>query len=139
MNLILKTSPRRAFTGHACEGSGSIYLSLSVNSQLKKLLVGSTDGNARIYCLDNHHGVQKVNLRVVPPESTSSKMFEIITLCSNINSIINLLLAGTINPYCQMMENSSRIFSEIFIFRVLAEAVLLQNSSIKNHEYLFSV
>jgi len=54
-----QTSPRRAFTGHACEGSGSIYLSLSVNSQLKKLLVGSTDGNARIYCLDNHHGVQK--------------------------------------------------------------------------------
>ena len=49
------------------KGSGSIYLSLSVNSQLKKLLVGSTDGNARIYCLDNHHGVQKVEtfLRVM--------------------------------------------------------------------------
>jgi len=54
-----QTLPRRAFTGHACEGSGSIYLSLSVNSRLKKLLVGSTDGNARIYCLDNHYDVKK--------------------------------------------------------------------------------
>ena len=34
----------------------------------------------------------------------------------------------TINPYWQIMENSSRIFSEIFIFRT--QAVLLENSSI---------
>ena len=33
------------------------------------------------------------------------------------------------------MENSSRIFSEIFVFRVVTQAVLLENSSIKNHEY----
>ena len=43
-----------------------------------------------------------------------------------------------VNPYWQIMENSSRNFSEIFIFRVVTQAVLLENSSIKNHEYLFS-
>ena len=31
----------------------------------------------------------------------------------------------------QIMENSSRIFSEIFIFRVVTQAVLLENSSIR--------
>ena len=36
------------------------------------------------------------------------------------------------------MENSSKNFSGIFIFRVVTQAVLLENSSIKNHEYLFS-
>ena len=36
------------------------------------------------------------------------------------------------------MENSSRNFSEIFIFWGVTQAVLLENSSIKNHEYLFS-
>ena len=45
---------------------------------------------------------------------------------------------GPFNPYWQIMENSSRNFSEIFIFRVVTQAVLLENSSIKNHEYLFS-
>ena len=34
-------------------------------------------------------------------------------------------------PYWQIMENSSRIFSEIFIFRVVTQAVLLENSSIR--------
>ena len=34
------------------------------------------------------------------------------------------------NPYWQIMENSSRNFSEIFIFRVVIQAVLLENSSI---------
>ena len=34
-----------------------------------------------------------------------------------------------INPYWQIMENSSRNFSEIFIFRVVTQAVLLENSS----------
>ena len=64
-----------------------------------------------------------------------------------------------INPYKQIVENSSRNFSEIFIFWVVTQAVLLENSSnfflkfqfwgvtqavllenssIKNHEYLFS-
>ena len=42
------------------------------------------------------------------------------------------------NPYWQIMENSSRNFSEIFIFRVVTQAVLLENSSIKNPEYLFN-
>ena len=36
------------------------------------------------------------------------------------------------------MENSSRNFSEIFILRVVTQAVLLENSSIKNYEYLFN-
>ena len=35
------------------------------------------------------------------------------------------------NPYWQIMENSSRNFSEIFIFRVVTQAVLLENSSIR--------
>mgnify|MGYP004359747131 CR=1 FL=1 len=34
-------------------------------------------------------------------------------------------------PYWQILENSSRIFSEIFIFRVVTQAVLLENSSIR--------
>ena len=38
------------------------------------------------------------------------------------------------NPYWQIMENSSRNFSEIFIFRVITQAVFLENSSIKNHD-----
>ena len=36
-----------------------------------------------------------------------------------------------VNPYWQIMENSSRNFSEIFIFRVVTQAVLLENSSIR--------
>ena len=36
-----------------------------------------------------------------------------------------------INPYWQIMENSSGNFTEIFIFRVVTQAVLLENSSIK--------
>ena len=64
-----------------------------------------------------------------------------------------------VNPYWQIMENSSRNFPKIFIFWVVTQAVLLENSSsffskfqfwgvtqavllenssIKNHEYLFS-
>ena len=35
-----------------------------------------------------------------------------------------------LNPYWEIMENSSRNFSEIFIFRVVTRAVLLENSSI---------
>ena len=35
-----------------------------------------------------------------------------------------------INPYWQIMENSSGNFTEIFIFRVVTQAVLLENSSI---------
>ena len=38
-----------------------------------------------------------------------------------------------INPYRQIMENSSRNFSEIFIFRVVRQAVLLENSSKRRH------
>ena len=34
------------------------------------------------------------------------------------------------------MENSSRNFSEIFIFRVVTQAVLMENSSMNNHEYV---
>ena len=41
-----------------------------------------------------------------------------------------------VNPYWQIMENSSRIVPEIFIFRVVAPAVLLENSSIKNYVLL---
>ena len=36
-----------------------------------------------------------------------------------------------INPYWQIIENSSRNFSEIFIFRMVTQAVLLENSSIR--------
>ena len=64
-----------------------------------------------------------------------------------------------LNPYWQIMENSSRNFPKIFIFWVVTQAVLLENSSsffskfqfwgvtqavllenpsIKNHGYLFS-
>ena len=64
-----------------------------------------------------------------------------------------------INPYLQILENSSKNFSEIFIFWVVTQAVLLENSSsffskfqfwgitqtvllenssIKNHGHLFS-
>jgi len=35
-----------------------------------------------------------------------------------------------VNPYWQIMEKSSRNFSEIFIPRVVKQAVLLDNSSI---------
>ena len=38
--------------------------------------------------------------------------------------------AGKFNPYCQILENSSRKFSKISIFRVISQAVLLENSSI---------
>ena len=40
-------------------------------------------------------------------------------------------LTKPFNPYWQIMENSSRNFSEIFIFRVVTQAVLLENSSIR--------
>ena len=35
------------------------------------------------------------------------------------------------NPYWQILENSSRNFSAIFIFRVVTQAVLLENLSIR--------
>ena len=35
-----------------------------------------------------------------------------------------------LNPYWQIVENSFRNFSEIFIFRVVTQAILLENSSI---------
>ena len=38
---------------------------------------------------------------------------------------------SAINPYWQIMENLSRNFSEIFIFQVITQAVLLENSSIR--------
>ena len=37
--------------------------------------------------------------------------------------------ATAINPYWQILENSSRNFSEICIFWVVTQAVLLENSS----------
>ena len=66
---------------------------------------------------------------------------------------------NSFNPYWQILENSSRNFSKIFIFWVVTQAVLLENSSsffskfkfwgvtqavllenssIKNHGHLFS-
>ena len=36
-----------------------------------------------------------------------------------------------INPYWPIMENLSRNFSEIFVFRVVTQANLLENSSIR--------
>ena len=52
---------------------------------------------------------------------------------------ISLVWKVRFNPYLQILENSSRNFSEIFIFRVVRQAwPLLENSSIKNHDYLFS-
>ena len=71
----------------------------------------------------------------------------------------NLDSINILNPYWQILENSSRNFSKIFIFWVVTQAVLLENSSsffskfkfwgvtqavllenssIKNHGYLFS-
>ena len=41
------------------------------------------------------------------------------------------LSLGILNPYWQIMENSSRNFSEVFNFRVITQAVLLENSSIR--------
>ena len=40
-------------------------------------------------------------------------------------------VTNIINPYWQIMENSSRNFSGIFIFRVVTQTVLLDNSSIR--------
>ena len=34
-----------------------------------------------------------------------------------------------INPYCQILENSSRNFSKILNFRVMTQTVYLENSS----------
>ena len=34
-----------------------------------------------------------------------------------------------LNPYWQILENSSRIFSEISVFRLLSQIVLLEKSS----------
>ena len=52
------------------------------------------------------------------------------------SKIIEILVAENIfisrqyfNPYWQIMENSSRNFSKIFIFWVVTQAVLLENSS----------
>ena len=39
------------------------------------------------------------------------------------------LISAVFNPYWQIMENSSKNFSKIFIFRVVTQAVLLENSS----------
>ena len=41
------------------------------------------------------------------------------------------LKIGIFNPYWQIMENSTRNFSGIFIFRVVIQAVLVENSSRK--------
>ena len=41
------------------------------------------------------------------------------------------LVQGFLNPYWQIMENSSRNFSQICIFRVVTQPVLLENSSIR--------
>ena len=35
--------------------------------------------------------------------------------------------AGKFNPYCQILENSSRKFSKISIFRVMSKTVLQEN------------
>ena len=48
--------------------------------------------------------------------------------------VVLLALILRFNPYWQIMENSSRNFPKIFIFWVVTQAVLLENSSIKNHE-----
>ena len=47
----------------------------------------------------------------------------------NLTTIIIDLLSQPkmFNPYWQIMENSFRIFSEIFIFRVVTQAILLEN------------
>jgi len=43
--------------------------------------------------------------------------------------IFHLIWVSTINPYLQILENSSRNFSEIFIFWVVTQAVPPENSS----------
>jgi len=47
------TKPRRSFHGHSCEGSGCVYLKLDISPTLRKLLIGSTDGYARVYSIDS--------------------------------------------------------------------------------------
>ena len=42
---------------------------------------------------------------------------------------MRLAVIFCLNPYWQIMENSSRNFSEIFIFWVVTQTVLLENSS----------
>ena len=44
-----------------------------------------------------------------------------------------------INPYLQILENSSRNFSEIFIFWVVTQAVLLENSSSQFFKSFFNL
>ena len=44
-------------------------------------------------------------------------------------------LQNIINPYCQILENSSRIFCKIFIFRVMSQTDYLENLS--NGPYYF--
>ena len=39
------------------------------------------------------------------------------------------VVVSTVNPYCQILENSSRNFSKILIFRVMTQTVYLENSS----------
>ena len=39
------------------------------------------------------------------------------------------VLTTQVNPYCQILENSSRNFSKIFNFRVMTQTVYLENSS----------
>ena len=53
-----------------------------------------------------------------------------ILVAENILSVDSNLVKS-FNPYWQIMENSSGNFSQIFIFRVVTQAVLLENSSIR--------
>ena len=78
---------------------------------------------------------------------------------NSLNRLTKILQIRFFDPYCQILENSSRNFSKIFIFWVVTQAVLLENSSsffskfkfwgvtqtvllenssIKNHGHLFS-
>ena len=40
-----------------------------------------------------------------------------------------IVVTDHFNPYCQILENSSRNFSKIFNFRVMTQTVYLENSS----------
>ena len=49
-----------------------------------------------------------------------------------IQMIVYLLSVGTFinNPYCQILENSSRNFSEISAFRVMSQTVLIRSGKL---------
>ena len=46
-------------------------------------------------------------------------------------------MEGAINPYSQILENLSRNFSKILIFRVMTRAVYLENLSILCSKFQF--